>query len=463
MPRHVVATAHKVPCIGRKIDVELRCVVLNARLVERREPRRGGFAVFCQLVAEIHPGVEIVDAVGGGGVPKHARADFTVPAERLNLVAPVEAQIDGGSFRDSVKIVRFRALHPEVVLPGKRAEVHPVAGPNAPIQFGVEVVEVIRWVGAYTWVVARRCGNDGTQQNVEVGPAGADHETGFVLHNRAFQGQLRGDDADVAVRVKFPHVSVLHVDLQDGRQAPTISRGEAAFGDAHAFDRIRIEHAEKPKQVAHVVQRDAVQQHEVLVWGSATDVEPAGPFSPRLDPRKQLKRLEQVHLAANGRQRFDLVNRDFHPRHLHLLLNAVLLLASHNRLTQFQPCRQLHIELDVVGSQVDLKPLRGVADVIDAHVVRACRQGQGVKAVEVGRHALAHRLGPHRGPDERFARGGVGDVPAQGVAGLGPNAPHEEHPARQPHKMCLLHAVQKCTNLDICAWIRCRRLCWVPP
>ena len=170
--------------------------------------------------------------------------------------------------------------------------------------------------------------------------------------------------------------------------------------------------------------------------------------SPRLDPGKQLKRLEQVHLPADGRQCLDLVDRDFHPRHLHLLLDAVLLLARHDRLAQFQSCRQLHVELDVVGAQVDLKPLRGVADVIDADVVRAGGQGQGVKAIDVGRHALARGLGPHCGPDECFSRGHVCDVSAQGVVGLGPSAPNEEHPARQPQKMCLLHAVQKWTKAD---------------
>ena len=198
VPRHVVATAHKVSCVGRKVDVELGRVVFNAGLVERREPRRGGLAVFSQFVAEIHPGVEVVDAVRGGGVPEHARADFTVPAGAwiwLRQSRP-KSMVERSVLRRNRT---FPCSPPRSRPSRKRAEIHPVAGSDAPIQFGVEVVEVVRRVGAHTRVVARRCSDDGTQQQVEVGPAGADHEAGLVLHNRAFQGQLRGDHADVAV------------------------------------------------------------------------------------------------------------------------------------------------------------------------------------------------------------------------------------------------------------------------
>ena len=46
---------------------------------------------------------------------------------------------------------------------------------------------------------------------------------------------------------------------------------------------------------------------------------------------------------------------------------------------------------------------------------------------------------------------------------LGPGAPNEEHPARHPQKMCLLHAAAKVHNLDLWAWTHCRKLCWEPP
>ena len=132
----------------------------------------------------------------------------------------------------------------------------------------------------------------------------------------------------------LPHVAVLHVDFQNGRQPAAVARRKPALGDAHVLDRIRVEHAEKPKQVVHAVQRHAIEEHEVLVRGATANVEAARAFAPALDARQQLERLEQVDFAADGREGFDLVNGDLHFGHLHLLFDAVFLFARHHRLAQ---------------------------------------------------------------------------------------------------------------------------------
>ena len=125
-----------------------------------------------------------------------------------------------------------------------------------------------------------------------------------------------------------------------------------------------------------------------MVGGAAANVEAARAFAPALDARQQLERLEQVDLAADGREGLDLVDGDLHLGHLHLLFDAVFLFARHDRLAQFKAGLKFEVEFDVRGREVRLEALRGVAEVAHADLVGTGGQRQGVEAVDVGRHAL---------------------------------------------------------------------------
>ena len=157
--------------------------------------------------------------------------------------------------------------------------------------------------------------------------------------------------------MELTHVSVFHVDLEDGRKAAAESRWKPTLGDAHVLHRIRVEHAEKAKQVVHAVQRDPVEEHEVLVWRSPAHVEAACALPPTLHAGQKLKRLQQIDLATNGGKGLDLVDGNLHPRHLNLLLNPILAFPSHHSLIKGEARLQLDVELEVVRGQVHLKTL----------------------------------------------------------------------------------------------------------
>ena len=200
----------------------------------------------------------------------------------------------------------------------------------------------------------------------------------------------------------------------DDNRPPNLA-GNSTLGDAHALDRIRVEHAEKPKQVVHAVQRHAVEQHEVLVGRSAANVEATCAFSSALDAWQQLQRLEQVDFATDGGKRFDLVDGDLHFGHLHLLLDAVFSFARHHRFFEGQARLKFEVQFEVLRGEVNLKPLWRVPEVADADFVDLNRQGERVESVDVGGHTLRHRFSPNRGANQGFAGCGVCDVAAEGV------------------------------------------------
>ena len=60
-------------------------------------------------------------------------------------------------------------------------------------------------------------------------------------------------------------------------------RREAALVNPDVLDRIRIESAEHPEKMVHVVDSHAIEQDQVLVRGSAPDVEPGGTVADPAD------------------------------------------------------------------------------------------------------------------------------------------------------------------------------------
>ena len=167
--------------------------------------------------------------------------------------------------------------------------------------------------------------------------------------------------------------------------------------------------------MVHTVQRHAVEEHEVLVGRSASDVEATRAFASALDARQKLKGFEQVDFATDGRERFDLFDGDLHLGHLHLLLDAVFLFACHHRFFEGQTRLKFEVQFEVLRGEVNLKPLWRVPEVADADFVDVNRQGERVESVDVGGHTLRHRLGPNRGANQGFTGCGVCDVAAEGV------------------------------------------------
>ncbi len=68
--------------------------------------------------------------------------------------------------------------------------------------------------------------------------------------------------------------------------------------------------------MVHVVQGHPVQQEQVLVRSSSSYVHARRSFGARLHARQQLQGLNQVVLAEQGRDVFDLGDGYFHGAHL---------------------------------------------------------------------------------------------------------------------------------------------------
>ena len=143
----------------------------------------------------------------------------------------------------------------------------------------------------------------------------------------------------------FPHVAVLHVHLQHRRQATPIPRRKASLGDAHLFHRIGIEHGEKTEQMAHTVERHAIEDDEVLIGTASPNVKPRSSFSTGLHSGHQLQTLQQIHFSTNRWKPPHLVHGDFHFGHLHLVFNAVEALAGYNGFLNCHARSQLHVHL----------------------------------------------------------------------------------------------------------------------
>ena len=70
-----------------------------------------------------------------------------------------------------------------------------------------------------------------------------------------------------------------------------------------------------PEQVTHIVDRNAIQQHQVLVGAAAAHIQAVLAFTTRLHAGQQLQGLEHVHLPEQGRNAFDLLHGHLHGTH----------------------------------------------------------------------------------------------------------------------------------------------------
>ena len=110
--------------------------------------------------------------------------------------------------------------------------------------------------------------------------------------------------------VSLLHVAVIGADVHDAGYPSSITGGEGTFVEGDFLDRLRLEDGEYAHHVVHVVDRDAVQQDEVLVGSATADIYSRKAFSAALDSRHHLEDLQHVSLAEEDRGVLDLGRRD---------------------------------------------------------------------------------------------------------------------------------------------------------
>ena len=162
--------------------------------------------------------------------------------------------------------------------------------------------------------------------------------------------------------------------------------------------------------MVHVVHGHAVQHDQVFFRSAAAYVQAGKSFLAALHAGQQLQGFDYVGLAEEHRGVFDLRDRNFHGTEVGGLKAGVL---AGDDACGVQGCIALQGEVEGrVALHIQLQELLVIADVGDLQPVLSGRQGEGVESEFVG-----HRAGLARqdaGADQRLARGGVGDVAAEG-------------------------------------------------
>ena len=139
--------------------------------------------------------------------------------------------------------------------------------------FGVEVVEIVTAVecSVFALFTHYQCKN-GLQEDVAVGASGRDREGGLLFDYWTFNVSFGRDEPYADTAVVFFVVAVVGGDVEDGRKAAAETCGEAALVKLYVLHGVGVEGGEEAAEVVDVVHGYAVQEEEVLVGATATDV-----------------------------------------------------------------------------------------------------------------------------------------------------------------------------------------------
>ena len=160
--------------------------------------------------------------------------------------------------------------------------------------------------------------------------------------------------------------------------------------------------------MARVVDGGVVQQHQVLIRSSASNVKPAVPFARALDAWKQLNGLQHVDFAHQGREALDGGDGHFSFAQVGALCVLACRANDSRRLHSDRLGRQFHVPLHVAGA-VHIFHQGGIANERTRQGRRGFGQGEAVKPVDVGGGALVLAIDNDVGPQDVFTGACVGD------------------------------------------------------
>ena len=275
---HVVhAAANLMAQVGEPTQLRLLGPIHHARFKAEEEivlPRFKG---------------KVVIAVRRVDVQEHLVVHHVIPPCGHHGIAPWNGGPKSG----------IRAVETEHVAAEITRDEHLIAVGEPVVVLGVEVVEVVSGSGGLGGF-HKRAG-----EHVNVGSSAGDNETRNALFHRAFEGEPRADEPDATASFERFSVAFLQAQIKDTRHPAAKTRGHAAFVDFHRGNGICVEHAEKAKQMAGVVDGRVVQQQQVLVGATSTHVKPAVSLACRLDAREHLDGFQHIDLAHEGGQPLD--------------------------------------------------------------------------------------------------------------------------------------------------------------
>ena len=329
------------------------------------------------------------------------------------------------------RVVDLRQIHD--VPPAIPDEPKPAAAVRPSLEDALKVLQVIRKVG------------ERPEEHVEVGaarrcaPAGCVEPQLFrqapgkrpVRRHAARQQADSRIDSEVAV-------SGIARDRQYRRYAAAVLGRESPGLQLDALHHVRVEDGEDAAQMKRIEDRNLVEKDQVLVRGSAPDVESRRKIRHRGHARKHLDGTERVRLGDN-RDRLEGRGRDLLDGHPRLLLEsgpgaAAVGLQRH---ALKDDCLPFHDDLHLGGGAVDghlvpkiPEPDQGHAQVVDARLQVAEGEKAEIAAQGVDQTArIRRRVQRSQGACDREAV--VGPGPAAQHAGLGRRGPRQGQGEKQ--------------------------------
>ena len=291
-----VGTGEEVAYAG--VEVEGVAIVVVAELVDIFLGDGEVAAVAGECTTEVH------EELGG---------ELVVPAKAAHDVAPAVAE--AGILGVVVAVDELEAGVDNIVAHVVRS-VEAAAVAEAVGDLGVEIIEIRTGIdtGGAAFGQAFHAGGhgeDGLDEDVAVGAAGGDGEGGLFFDDGAFEVGFGGDEADADAAVELFVVAVVGGDVEDGGESAAETGREAAFVELDVLDGVGVEGGEEAAEVVDVVHRHAVEEEEVLVGATATDVHAGHALAAVLDTGQELDGFDHVGLAKEHGDGFDLLDGDF--------------------------------------------------------------------------------------------------------------------------------------------------------
>ena len=224
--------------------------------------------------------------------------------------------------------------------------------------------------------------------------------------------QFVADHAYADAAVRLIQVAVIGAYVDDAGSTSAVAGRERALVECDFLHGLGLEDREDAQHVLGVVDRDAVQQKQVLIGTATPHIQAREPFRSALDSGKKLDGLQDIGLSEQRRSALD--GRDGHFDGAHFgRCDPGLPRGGHDDFFQRGAGDQSHMDGRILpcgnGDGPGCIAHIGIGDIDLPGRLGEC---QGIEPEVVGnRSSLA---GNHPGPDERFARSGVHDQAADG-------------------------------------------------
>lgn len=179
---------------------------------------------------------------------------------------------------------------------------------------GIEVVEIITGRGDDAFSSSEL--EEGLDEGIEISAAGTDAEGGFFFDDGSFEEGFDGDIAYIDTSMDLFVVTIVGGHVEYTAQTTAKTGWEAAFVEGDVLHSIAVEGTEEASKVVDVVEGYTVEEEEILVGSSTTNIHAGLSFATRLDTGEELDGFDDVGLTKDDRDRFEVLDGNIDGAHL---------------------------------------------------------------------------------------------------------------------------------------------------